>query len=654
MLHFMNGGVLVEHAGELPDLHGQTVYLDLETSSGDESEDSLNPWHHCYVAGIAVTVDSLPTVYYIPVNHQGYSSNVDIDKVQAWLIKLFSSAERWVNHNVKYDCQVLFTAMGVDVRCELIDTVVRAKLLHSDRFTYGLDDLSRDWLCEDISVYTDRLKPYLNKNKDYGQIPADILGEYACQDVYTNRRLFKYIDAHMPDECRKVERIETETTSLLVEVERAGMQIIPQNIDVQTFLTLREQIELAEKCHQFLGFPIQPNKNEDCFDVLCNKYGFPILGYTDSGNPSFDKEALKAYKTLPNAPVELIDWMLRYRRLNVFQSTFLNSYKALHVNGILHSSYNQTVRTGRMSCKMPNGQQLMPEAKALIVCNDDETIISADYAQIEFRLIVHYINDDAAIAAYAKDPETDFHQWVAVEIHIKRKPAKTINFLIGYGGGKAKLLSALMQIAELVGEIQDQAQELVAKGKLSKEESLAWFNREAKKRAESVLQTYHDTFPGLRRVTRQATNTINTRGYVRNLYGRYRRLPREAAHRAFNSLCQGSAADLMKEQSCALFKFIKVMRLPIVIIGLIHDEVLMRAKRSCINDDLLDSISYILEHVSVNLRVPIRTSIGCSNESWLKASECSSKRLFDRSIKPNLIVEYEKREKLSVHECRGI
>lgn len=625
-LKFSNGGILVTEASELPvpDSSWNELYIDLETTSGDPKKSSVNPWHDCYVAGIAITHDDCKDAWYVPVQHH-HGVNLDINIVHKWIQDVFKYGNVWVNHNAKYDIQVMSYSFGVTWDKAVYDTLTQAKIVNSDRMQYGLKILAKEWLRED-DKYEDALKPYLVNNKDFGAIPSDVCGEYACHDVLKNRRLYKYIKANIPEESSGISAIENKTTEVLLDIERNGMKVDPAQLEVGEFINLNKMSMIQDKLASIVGYTFEPHINGDCFDVLCNKYGLPVLGWTTAGNPSFDKEALKGYLTIPNAPRDVINLMLDFRKLFVLTNTFIRPYRHLNVEGVLHSSYNQTVRTGRMSCKMPNAQQLSKEAKEYIVCDEDEVMISCDYSQIEYRIIAHYIKDYGVIQAYRDDPYTDFHSWVADMCGIHRKPAKTVNFLMGYGGGYERLLSNLIQIPELVGDILEQVEAY----DIDDNEKKATFTALARTRAGNVYRTYHDTMPGLKRTSRLAGNLVLERGYIRTLYGRHRHLPPEFAHRAFNSLCQGSAADLMKARLVELWLWLKEFAPEVKLIGVVHDEVLMRAPKSVVNKNLLQSICYILEDVQMDLRVPIRTQCGVSTGNWRKASESSENMIFPR------------------------
>ena len=311
MIEYRNGGRLVEEAIELPvpNSSWSKMYLDLETSSGDPKIKAVNPWHNCYTLGIALTCDDWDKAFYVPLQHH-HGKNLDLTQVQRWVIDVFDHCDVWINHNVKFDVQVMFETFGVDWVKPVFDTLTQAKLVNSDRFSYALDGLAKDWLGFDISKYEEAMQPYLVKNKDYAAIPSDIMGEYACEDVFTARRLHKYIVERMPECSQDVSKIENETCKVLIDIERNGLKVNPTQLQVTEYQCLNSMTGIQQRLHDEVGFTFDPMSNGDCFDVICNKYGFPVLGYTDTGNPSFDKDTLKNYLALPEAPTGVIDQML--------------------------------------------------------------------------------------------------------------------------------------------------------------------------------------------------------------------------------------------------------------------------------------------------------------------------------------------------------
>lgn len=988
MILLGNGTRLVEAASELPDLrNARNVFADYETTSFDDKKAAIDPWHDCWVAGLAVTVDDAPRAWYVPVNHR-HGTNLPEDAVADWWLSVVSTAKRWVNHNVKFDAHVSANCWGVVVdpgELALCDTLTWAKLIDSDRQGrggYGLDALARDWLKEDISRYELAIRRYLEKTKDYGRVPADVMAEYAGQDVMTTRRLARYIEAQMPESCHGVWRTETDLTGLLFEVERHGMRVNRLQLQKRELQLFFEMGIIAKRLEERVGRVWDPANNKDCFDVLCNQFGLPILAWTEegedeegepSGNPSFDKHALAQYHSYPYAPVDVIEDVMSYRKRATHKNFFVRPYQELAIDAgdgsgqaVMHPSYNQVVRTGRMSCKKPNSQQLDENAKELVLpppgfatvscddclpagvliptpygdkpieeiaanllpvltyCNDgtlkfsrtsrgarigygaiykitfddgstfectathgferhgdqgrvncedlqsgdrlkhvvesryyaypswqvngrhyskhrlvaewivgdqifgdldhvhhkdenkenwhadnlevkdavlhisehsiknyakqnhslrlerlrdalknrrsyigdknpnwqggkikasceacgesfdcwpsqdimycsdkcrsqvrsdniqeqwnngtrvraeiearkcaicgaefivkgfrmndqrlccsrsctqklnwkrrhEETnycVVSVEHvrddwyyhitvpetgqyvttnglvnkqSQVEFRTIIHYINDPYAVRAYAEDPDTDFHDWVANLIGIKRKPAKTANFLMAFGGGKEKLLKGLESNMDLVGDIKAEVDAMVARGEVPDDQKKEVFAMLARRRAQRTYDTYHESLPGLKRTSRSVARVCQDRGYVFNLMGRRRHLPREKAHIAFNTLNQSSAADMMKARMVKLWKYLRREGLwgsdRVHVMAQVHDDLTSTMPQEWAGDPRTRlGLLAMMETAPCELRVPLRCAIGWSVKHWREACKSAKAVKYDRQL----------------------
>ena len=935
MRTFENGARLAERSEDLwLPVPGVTLYLDFETTSGDDRLDALDPFEHCWILGVAATWDDMSGAIYAPVNHR-YGQNLPGALVMRWVEDLLERSSCWVNHNVKYDMHVAANCVGYVYERPVICTLTYAKIKHSDRVTsggYGLDALSHDWLHEDISRYYQALQPYLAKSKDYARVPIDILAEYAGQDVITTRRLKQHLDATVPEQCHRVRDTEHALTTLLFEMERHGMRVDPRALQVREIQVLNEMLRLDEELTEIVGTPFRPHVNEDCHEVLCGKYGLPVVAYTESGNPSFDKHAMSQYVVHPLAPQDVVQRIQRYRKLDTFKNFFLEKYIEIQRDGVMHPSYNQMVRTGRLSCKNPNAQQLDKEAKDLIVppegecifttdaclpagtllptpygdkpievvahallpvltytgdrrlkfsevtrgsrggygpiyrvafddgstfeCTPDHRLVKRDgtvarcdelqpgdrlmhvregtawsypawcvhkrsyskhrlaaewargeyidgllehvhhvdedktnwhvdnlevlsdsdhmsrhYAkqdhtkrleklreaiksrrtyvgdqnpnwrggkimtqcngcdaiyecwpsqdvqycsdqcrsrgqsaslvkswarrktpivdrscvicggtfqvkeskskqtcsqqcagvlrfnnrgtlnnycvtsvehvrddwfysitvpttghyvtsnglvnlnsQIEFRLIAHYIKDPGVIAAYARDPWIDFHQWVADMIPMQRRPAKNVNFMMGYGGGKGKTVKMLESNLDVVAELKELAGD-----------DLALFGELCRMKAETVYSKYHDALPGLKLTSRRAARALEAKGYVFNARGRHRHLPRDRSHLAFNNLCQSLAADIIKERMVALRRALIDAGLygPVQFMAQVHDAVVMTGPPEVLEHDSFSPwVHGVMEATDVELSVPLRYTCGTSRRSWLDADGC--------------------------------
>lgn len=655
MIRFNNGGVLIEHAGELPPLPDsiENMYADFETGSGSPTEKSLNPYHNCAPCGFAVTWDDNPTAYYIPVRgnnawqHWGESwPAVGRGAAYTWLRDVIRRSKRWCNHHVKYDAHVYCLHCGqFSDLPELVCTIVGAKLIDSNRGwghnTYALDSVSADWIGENINRYEERLQPYLYRNKDYSHIPPDIIGEYACQDVLSNRLVHRYEQQNMPTESEGVWATERKLTTILLEMEIEGLRIISNDLAYEECKTFVEMMTIEKQLEQLVGRSFRPHVNEDCYEVLCGQFGLPVMGWTDpsdsspNGNPSFDKAAMTLYRSYPGSPKAIIEGIVSYRKLNTLRNFFIIPYQRLHIDGQLHSSFNQCVRTGRLSCKDPNAMQLSKRAKELVHPPTDHSFLSNDAMGVEFRLIAHYIQDPAVLKTFAENPDADFHQLIADMLGIKRGAAKTLNFAIGYGAGKKKTCTALSLNEDVTGNIEKLVDERIAAGDLEQQHRKTVIDQMCRERGESFYRQYHEMLPGIKTTSRKAAEICNRRGYVKNLAGRRRYLTTDFAHTSFNSLCQSTAADIVKDRMVALHEAYRGT--PLKIVCQVHDEILTTGPTDVINDPRTQrDVLSILEHNTFGVRVPIRWSTGVGSRHWREASDdkgCpEGVRTVDRSL----------------------
>jgi DNA polymerase-1 len=577
----------------LPSGKIKTLYLDFETTSGDPQTAALNPWHKCGILGFAYTYDDCPNAWYVPLAHK-YGINEHENFGRGILKALIARAETWCNHNVKFDAHVFINNIAplpndLKLRC----TIVAAKLYNSDmQYSggYGLDNLALRWLQKDIRPLEQAFRPYLYRNKDYAEIPSDIMTPYAIADVQTARELDKYLLADMPAEVLPVWETEQRLTKVLLDVEQRGLHVNNSELRLAEFKARARMGILEQRTHETTGVAMRLHTNADCFDVLCTKYGLPVLGWTDAGEPSFDKHAIAKYAAHADAQEQPIKGVVadiaEYRKHATSLTHFIEPYRALNVNGVLHSSYNQLVRTGRLSCKMPNSQQLDEATKYLVHPRAGYGFLSVDLSQIEFRFICHYIGNKEAIRAYNENPDTDFHTLMSQRCNIGRRPAKTVNFGMGFGMGKKKLIASLLAYGSAA-------------------------------EAEKIYDTYHESLPELKPASYKAAAAVRKRGYVKNLFGRRRHLPVEYAHIAFNSAVQSSAADLLKSRTVAIAEAIK--GLDIHIVASVHDETLFEIPLELLEcPTTARALVRLVETVpdGIALSVPIRSAAGTSGESW--------------------------------------
>lgn len=621
MLQFKNRGCLIESLSELPTMPTQIRrgYMDFETTSGNKKIAATNPHHHCKPIGLAITWDKEPTAYFIP--HRLLLLN------DAALMKMIVSRTiTWVNQNVKYDMHVMANAYDDDShwvlaeleRMQLCCTLTLAKMIDSERQYkggYGLDALSKAWLGEDIAKYEEAMKPYLVKNKDYGEIPIELLAEYACQDVITNRKLDHYIIATMPQECYRVKDIEKETTKTLFAIERNGFYCDPRKVANAGADAMGTLIEIGKKLEAKYERPIFPHIPKDVETVLCGVYQMPVLKKTDAGKASFDKKTMRKYLALPDAPREFIEDCLRYRQFITFIGGFIKPVLTYQINGVTHCNHNQMIRTGRVSCTMPNLQAMSLLAKALIEPRAGNGFIVFDYSQIELRLMAHFSKAKSIIRAYNDDPDIDFHSWTSKEVDISRKMAKTLNFSIGVGQGEkatAETISSDPDVQKIVKADMDRLG--------------GTFEYHLMEYVRSLRSKYNDKYPTFRPTIRNLAKQTQYSGFTETAYGRRRHLVDmsrgiDGSHKGFSTLCQGTAADLMKERMNALRKSLPPGVFPIAVV---HDEAVLEGPIEEIErPELHHHIAKVMESPMIPFSLPIRISLNTSRKNWLEAKDDS-------------------------------
>jgi len=625
--------LMVESVSDLPNyMDADTVFCDVETNRNwdHKKEGGMYPFGPDEICGLAITVDEDPNSYYLPVRHK--DDNMSLNAARKWMLWVMGSCRQWVNHNVNFDAQFLVKE-GISPPARLVDTMSLSKITDSDRMTHGLKPLVRDILGDSYEE-EDEIKNYLKGigSKSYGDVPADILGRYACKDVLVNRQLYRHFMEGLPEQSLQVLEMEIALAPVLYDMELRGMMVDKKTLKIELLKSLHIMLKSTERISEITGFEFT-NSSTNMYDILCNQYGLPVLAYTDTGGPSFDADTLKLYEAHPEVIhnkdlSQVMDLIVAYRTESQFKGLFVEPYLEFsQFDGRIHPSYNPIVRTGRMSCRRPNGQQLNKRAKMLVL--PDDCFASWDYSQIEFRLICHYIKDEEAIRAYNENPDTDFHQWVsdmlsnALNARYSRKPAKTVNFAIGYGAGKRKVCSELAGNKEVVEMVTREIDDLIEQGILDPTDRKAIFTGHLDEKAETIYNTYHERLPGIKPTSRKAAAICRRRGYVFNAYGRRRNLPDQMSHKAFNTVVQGTAMDIMKEKMIELSprnnKWIR--DLGISLAANVHDEVLMDGPEEVFRDEKIQQrIREVMETPTIDFRVPIRTGLGISSENWAIAA----------------------------------
>ena len=609
-MQLTENSILVESVSDLPNPKAKRMWVDFETTSFDPTKKALYPYIGHRIAGICFLKDEDATAYYIPIRHTDKKWNLPLDNVLRWLKDALSNPV-WVNHNIKFDAHFAYND-GIDFKGTFIDTLTGAKCHHSDLLSYDLKSLCRDWLqlpmAEELEVHA-----YLRgmKSKNFGDVPADILGKYGCMDVLGNRELDAYLEKNRPSQVQRIWGIEVKFTRVLYEIEKQGLRIEPNQVKAQLLKTIRSIIDLESEIHSITKQEFV-DSYQHLTGILCSQFGLSPLTYTEKGNPSFDKVTLNQYLAHPDVIsnpdlLRLVQLIIKVRKEIDFKSSYLEPYlKFVDGNNRIHPSYNQVIRTGRTSCREPALQGASKRAKELILPSEGKVLVLNDASQIEFRLMVHYMQDANTIKKYNDDPDTDFHQWVAdlcSDIGLKRKPAKSLNFAMGYGAGKRKVVSMLSGNPDIMDEIGKQMAEMEIENKDRTYKKLC------EERASELYTTYHERIP-VKAIAEFARRKCAMRGFTFNIFGRRRHLPNKAARKAFNSVIQGGAMDYIKTRMIALYE----SNLPYTMLGEIHDAILSEADPEDAEKNKKELIELLCD-CPVPLRVPLRWSYG-TGENW--------------------------------------
>lgn len=615
----------VEDLQELP-TEFEIVYADCETSSGDPKLASTNPWHNCSLIGWAVTFDDNPCAWFVPahLSHQWFSS-------------VLSRAKQWVNHNVKYDCHVaLNSGESIPEPLQLICTIMESCLVDSDRrFKPGgrsLEGLAVAWLPPEYRKQKELLSRYLKNSKDFGDIPLDILAEYACGDVHVNRALHKHcLDIINEYGCQYLYQNEIAFTRVLLDMERAGLYIDPQQVMIAEYLARGRMINIEKELKELIGYYMNPNSPKQVYDLLCVRYGLPVVKWTDpkknksgKSNPSFDKEAMEIYKEdcidVTEEIEKVILLLCEYKGLSQQCGLFYEPWQTLAKPegdlGVLHADFNQNVATGRLSCSQPNDQQLNTEAKQQIKPKPGYVFLSFDQSQIEYRVIGNYQQSPIIIEAYAADPDADFHALVQGWCeNIPRRPAKTINFLVAFGGGEGLI------VAKLSNDFR----------KMKK----GYTPEESKAKAKAVFKKWHAMLPENRLVAKHAERKAKSQGYVKNLAGRRLQISGPIHNKAYDSKgraiykCHNALPLAVQSTAADIAKFIAVRlqpllrRLGVELVALVHDEFLFFVPDNG-EDFIIDcarQIRDLLEQSPFTMSVPLRVDGGFSRHNWAACSD---------------------------------
>lgn len=509
-----------------------------------------------------------------------------------------------VGQNAKYDMLVL-RRHGVTVRGVVFDTMVAGYILRADG-QHSLDAMAMDAF-NYMMVSFDDLVGTGKSRKLITQVPLERVANYAAEDADFTLRLYHYQrlqlkEQNLEDLCA---RIEFPLVEVLADMENDGVRL-----DVDRLREMSKEIErmltrLVTDIYARAGAPFNINSTQQIADVLFNKLGLPPARKTKTGF-STDVSVLEALQ----GQHPIVDTLLEYRQMSKLKSTYVDALPLLiHADtGRVHTSYNQTVTaTGRLSSSDPNLQNIPIRTEmgrairaAFVPRAAGMRILSADYSQIELRVMAHVCGDEGMVDAFLHDE--DIHSTTASKVFgvaagevtkEMRRKAKEVNFGIMYGIGPFGLANRL-------GISQGEARDIITR----------YFERFPK-----VKQYIGDTIAGAR-----------SNGYVQTLLGRRRFLPDihsknqnirgNAERQAINMPIQGTSADMIKLAMITIHGGLPAQGLHGRMLLQVHDELVFE-----VPEQEADSTSGYVTAVmrqALPLRVPIKVEVGIGR-NWLEA-----------------------------------
>ncbi|HVF40680.1 MAG TPA: DNA polymerase I, partial [Gemmatimonadaceae bacterium] len=430
--------------------------------------------------------------------------------------------------------------------------------------------------------------------------------DYSCEDADMTWRLRELFEPQLEIQelTALLQDIEMPLVHVLARMEQTGI-----TIDIPWFASLKDRFQkereaVEKKIYETAGEHFNINSNQQLREILFEKLKLPVLKRTSTGastDASVLQELAEQGETLPTL-------LLEYRELSKLENTYLDTLPGLLNPDTrrLHTSFNQTVAsTGRLSSSDPNLQnipirrELGRDIRRGFIPRHGWTLVSADYSQIELRLLAHLSNDESFVAAF--NAGGDIHRQTAsiifdVELDAvtpdMRARAKTINFATIYGQG-AHALSRQLHIS----------------------------NAEARE----FITRYFERFSGVRRYLDSMVDYARTNGYVQTIFHRRRYIPelrdRNFNVRAFgertaaNSPIQGSAADLIKIAMIRIDRMIRAKELDSRMLLQVHDELVFEAPPTEL-EALTEAVRHEMEHAAT-LSVPLVVDIG-TGRNWLE------------------------------------
>lgn len=577
------------------------ISFDTETTSLDYMQARL--------VGVSFAAES-GKAFYIPFGHDydGAPAQLSRDVVLNEIKPLLEdSTIKKIGQNLKYDIEVLANA-GINVQGIAYDTMLESYVLDSTGNTRDMDSMALKFLGWQTITYED-VAGKGAKQITFNQVPVDKASIYAAEDADVTLRLHHELWPRLEKEKdlkHVFEKIEMPLVPVLSRMELTGVLIDPDKLQKQGKQLQKRLDELEEEAFNISGEQFNMNSPKQLREILFDKLNLPVQTKTPTGQASTADAVLQELAVDYDLPRVIIEYRSLSKLISTYTSKLVTMIDA--GTGRVHTSYNQNgTATGRLSSSDPNLQNIpvrTPEGRKIrqaFIASRNHKLISADYSQIELRLMAHISEDPGLLDAFANN--LDIHKATAAEVWgVKldkvtpemRRNAKAINFGLIYG------MSAFGLTRQLGID---------------------------RRSAQDYIDTYFARYPKVKEYMDKTRAHARETGYVQTLWGRRLYLPdinaskiprqRAAERTAINAPLQGSAADIIKMAMINIDNWLREDKVKARMIMQVHDELVFE-----VAEDVLEEVRQGVQKymtTAVKLHVPLLVSIG-SGDNWDDAS----------------------------------
>ena len=546
---------------------------------------------------------------YIPISHlyEGMPEQVPLNMINKTLgLAITKNQKKLVGQNLKFDLPML-NRHGIKVEEFLGDTMLMSYVLNSTGTRHGLDRMAQHYLNYEPMKY-EEVAGSASKQINFAQVEIQAATFYAAEDADITLRLFNHLNNKLEDQPKLInllQSIEYPMLESLIKVETNGAKIDEKMLSKYSDELAIKIEELSKASFEMAGEEFNMDSPKQLVEILYNKLDLPVLKKTPKGQPSTNEGTLQRLAEQFELPKIIIE----YRRLAKLKSTYTDSLINIQhpITKRIHTSYQQAVTsTGRLSSTEPNLQNIPIKTaegrkiREAFIPEKGNVLISADYSQIELRIMAHLSGDKNL--TYAFNNNIDVHSSTASEVFNipledvtaeHRRSAKAINFGLIYG------MSAFGLTRQL-GIPRHEAQ--------------------------AYLDTYFERYTGVKKYMDSTKELAKKNLFVETILGRKLHvasindsngLRRQAAERAaINAPLQGSAADIIKKAMVDVDQWIGDDNPNIKLIMQVHDELIFEANKDFANDAIGHIVKLMESTIDLNIPLIVDANKG---KNWNEA-----------------------------------